>query len=268
MSGSIWRRLLARPPKPNAQPEGLAVGVSLRAPVPPVYAVGDVHGRLDLFRKIESQIAADRAGEKLIVLLGDVVDRGPDSAGMIDHLLASPPPGIRRVCLLGNHEEMALRFLQDPDPQADWLAYGGAEMLASYGVARDLGAIRSLSRKALAMRLVAHVPEDHLHFLANLPAFMRAGANFFCHAGVDPTLALSAQMRRTLLWSRRILDDATAPPPDLPEGGLVVQGHVPVAAPLQKAWRVNVDTGAFSTGRLTAVRLSGGEAPHFLSAYG
>jgi len=268
MSGGIWRRFLARPPKPKTQPERLAAGVSFGPPVPPVYAVGDVHGRLDLFRKMESQIAADRAGEKLIVLLGDVVDRGPDSAGMIDHLLASPPPGISRVCLLGNHEDMALRFLQDPDPQADWLAHGGAEMLASYGVARDLDAIRSLSRKSLEMRIVAHVPEDHLRFLANLPTFMRAGANFYCHAGVDPALALGAQMRRTLLWSRRFLDDAGAPPPDLPEGGLVVQGHVPVAAPQQKAWRVNVDTGAFSTGRLSAVRLSAGEAPQFLSACG
>lgn len=265
MSGGFLRGLLRRRPAPSAPQPAAAGGVVRDPPLPLIYAVGDVHGRLDLFCRIEAQIAADRGGNKLIVLLGDIVDRGPDSAGMIDHLLARPPEGINRICLLGNHEEMALRFLRDPDPQSDWLSHGGAEMLASYGIARDLATMRGLSRRALAMRVASHVPEEHLFFLENLPLFLRAGPYFFCHAGVDPDAALTAQHRHTLLWSRRYLEEFGQPPPDLAADGLVVQGHVPIEMPLRKDWRINVDTGAYSTGRLAAVRLAYGEAPIFLT---
>lgn len=261
LAGLFARRKRQGPPLPPA-----ACGLVLDAPVPVLYAVGDVHGRIDLYREMEAQIAAeDEPGEKLIVLLGDLIDRGPDSAGMIDHLLAPAPAGTTRLCLLGNHEEMAIQFLLDPDPKAAWLSHGGAEMLMSYGIARDPQALRQLSRRALAMRIAAHVPQEHFDFLHSLPLFLRAGPHFLCHAGIDPAVALDAQDRRALLWSRRFLDPESPPPVGLAPGGVVVQGHVPIEAAAQRGWRINVDTGAYITGRLSAVRFAAGCAPSFLS---
>ncbi|MBW6505862.1 MAG: metallophosphoesterase [Rhodobacteraceae bacterium] len=264
---ALVRRLFTRRRPPAPAPQPAVSGMMLDPPLPTIYAVGDVHGRLDLYRAMEARIAADAVpGAKLIVLLGDIIDRGPDSAGMIDHLLAPAPMGTTRLCLLGNHEDMALQFLRDPDPRADWLAYGGAEMLASYGIARDITALHALSPKALAMRIAAHIPQEHVDFLAGLPLYLHAGRHYLCHAGVDPAQPLDQQDRQTLLWSRRFADPESLPPPDLAPGGLVVQGHMPVTAPSQRDWRINVDTGAYVTGRLSAVRLVQGLAPVFLAA--
>ncbi len=266
---ALLRRLVARRGPQALAAKPAVAGMMLDPPLPTIYAVGDVHGRLDLFRAMEAQIAADAApGAKLIVLLGDIIDRGPDSAGMIDHLLAPAPAGTTRLCLLGNHEDMALQFLRDPDPRADWLVHGGAEMLASYGIARDIAALRALSRRALAMRIAAHIPQDHLDFLAALPLYLHAGPHYLCHAGVDPAQPLDQQDRRTLLWSRRFTDPESPPPRGLAPGGLVVQGHMPIEAPALRDWRINVDTGAYMTGRLSAVRLVQGLAPVFLSEGG
>lgn len=264
MRGLLGGLLARRKRKGRSQPT--VRGLVLDTPPPLLYAVGDVHGRIDLYREMEARIAAeDRPGEKLIVLLGDLIDRGPDSAGMIDHLLAPAPAGLTRLCLLGNHEEMAIQFLLDPDPKAEWLHYGGAEMLMSYGIVRDPEALRQLSRRALSMRIAAHVPQEHVDFLRSLPLFVWAGPHFLCHAGVDPAVALDAQDRRALLWSRRFLEAGGPPPAGLAPGGVVVQGHVPIETPAQRGWRINVDTGAYMTGRLSAVRVVAGCSPTFLS---
>ncbi|MDP2062096.1 MAG: metallophosphoesterase [Phaeovulum sp.] len=263
---TLLRWILARRKPQPGPPQPAASGLVLDAEPAALYAVGDVHGHIDLYRQIEARIAADPVpGEKLIVLLGDIVDRGPDSAGMIDHLLAPPPAGVGRICLLGNHEDMALQFLLDPDPLAEWLVHGGAEMLASYGIARGVEAARALSRRALAMRIAAHIPGEHIEFLQSLPLFLRAGPHFLSHAGVDAALPLEMQTRRALLWSRQFIDAETAPPPGLGPSGLVVQGHLPIESAAQRGWRINVDTGAYVTGRLSAVRLQPGLAPVFLS---
>jgi len=264
---NLLRRLLGRAPKRDpAESRDSLFGLVRASPLPTLYAVGDVHGRLDLYRELEARIAAhDVPGEKLIVLLGDIVDRGPDSAGMIDLLLAPPPAGLSRLTLAGNHEDMALRFLRAPDPKAEWLAHGGAETLASYGIVHDLDEAQSLPRKTLAMRVAAQVPQEHLDFLAALPLFLHAGPFFLCHAGIDPTHPLERQDRATLLWSRRFFDPEGAPPLSLAPGGFVVQGHMPIERPKLRDWRINVDTGAYMTGRLSAVRLSEGHTPEFFS---
>jgi serine/threonine protein phosphatase 1 len=244
-------------PLPPGRPRPVAdavTGLQLAPPFPTIYAVGDLHGRLDLYREMESRILHDPApGAKLLLLLGDVLDRGPDSAALVDHLLAAPPEGLARHCLMGNHEDMALRFLDDPDPQSNWLWQGGAATLASYGL--DWPAAAQLGPRQRASLLAAHVPAAHRQFLASLPTFLRAGPLFFSHAGADPALPLAAQQRQALLWSRSYLDKSLPAPPDLPPGGLVVQGHVPLLAPERRGWRVNVDTGAVFSGRLSAIRL-------------
>ncbi|WP_372841070.1 metallophosphoesterase [Phaeovulum sp.] len=264
---NLLHRLLGRALSrtPTTARDGV-FGVMRARPLPTIYAIGDVHGRLDLYRELEARIASDEVtGEKLVVLLGDMIDRGPDSAGMIDHLLAPPPAGLARLSLAGNHEDMALRFLRAPDPKAEWLAHGGVETLASYGIVRDFAEAQSLPRKVLAMRVAAHVPQEHLDFLAAMPLFLHAGPFFLCHAGIDPALPLERQNRQTLLWSRRFATPEGPPPRGLAPGGSVIQGHMPIARAEQRDWRINLDTGAYITGQLSAVRLAEGYSPEFFS---
>lgn len=255
------KRLLARL-FPGAR--GSNPGQMLSDSAAVIWAVGDVHGRHDLYRQLEDRIAADPATDKLLILLGDMIDRGPDSAALLDHLTAAPPAGLRRVCLLGNHEAMALQFLSDPDPAADWLRHGGREFLASYGL-RLTDAAAGGSRRSLAQAVAAHVPQDHIDFLARLPVCLRAGGLVFVHAGVDPARPLSDQSRDDMIWTRNYRDTDLPAPSDLPPGGLVVHGHMPVEAVARRGWRLNLDSGAWATGRLTAARFAAGAEPELHS---
>nr|WP_275981993.1 metallophosphoesterase [Frigidibacter sp. ROC022] len=247
----------------------VARGQSLNRPDAVIYAVGDPHGRLDLFRRLERLILSDpdrpATQPALLVVLGDMLDRGPASAGLIEHLLAPPPRGLERICLMGNHEAMALAFFARPDPAAPWLKLGGAETLASYGIAPDPTLGYRLPARQLAARIDGHVPVPHLAFLRGLPLWLRIGPHFFSHAGPDPARRLDAQRPHELLWSRAFDAAPTKPPPDL-GNGLAVQGHVPLPRAERRGWRLGVDTGACATGRLTAVRLQDGQAPAFLEA--
>lgn len=258
------RRLFARPAAP-------APGIYLPPPYPLIYAVGDIHGEAALYRRLVARLADDRAEQAggaraLLVILGDMIDRGPDSAAMIDLLCGPPPQGFDRMCLMGNHEQMALDFLTDPQPNSAWLDHGGAETLASYGIAPDARLGYRMPARRLSALVAAHVPAEHLAFLRGLPAWLRAG-HFFCHAGPAPDRPLLGQDLRPLLWSRGFADPALPPPPDL-GAALVIHGHVPVAAPVQRGWRINIDTGAYASGRLSAVRLAPGAPPAFLSVEG
>jgi len=130
-----------------------------------LYAIGDVHGCLDQLLALETQIQADSAalpGEKVIVMLGDYVDRGPSAAGVIDHLMARPPEGFRRICLMGNHELMAQDFIAKPTPRSNWLHNGGLDTLQSYGIMPD--ALRSARSALWPMLVKAHIPQEHVAF--------------------------------------------------------------------------------------------------------
>lgn len=226
-----------------------------------VYAIGDVHGRLDLLRLLEERIVRDAApygGERWVVMLGDYVDRGPQSAQVLDHLAAAPPAGFRRYCLAGNHELAMLAFLDDPRRNRSWLDFGGVETLASYGVAADK--LETSKGRALAYLLGSHVPQEHLAMLRGMPLMLETPSYVFAHAGVNPLRSLRQQTEDDLVWLRHDLGQSYEP-----VGKLVVHGHTPVERPIAGPRRILVDTGAYFSGWLTAVRLQPGRPPHFLS---
>lgn len=235
----------------------------LSAPERPaaIYAIGDVHGCLALLHQLHEAIFADAAGiagEKWLVYLGDYVDRGPQSAGVLDALLAPLPDGFRRIALAGNHEVMMLDFLRHPARNAAWLEFGGPETLASYGLeARRLMALPERDRIA---QLQSHVPQEHIDLLAALPLTLSAPSLVFVHAGLRPGVPVDQQSEDDALWIRK--DFFAAPPV---EGRLVVHGHTPARDPVVAPGRICVDTGAFATGILTAVKLTDVEPPRFIS---
>jgi serine/threonine protein phosphatase 1 len=230
-----------------------------------IYAVGDVHGCLDKLLRLESLIAEDareRPGAKLIVMLGDNVDRGPDSAGVIEHLAGDPPEGMARLCLAGNHEALLLGFLEEPATFDFWIDFGAAATLLSYGL--DINHLRAAMRfgpARIAEELRRAIPEPHIAFLQELPASLSTPDFFFAHAGARPGVALAEQSERDLLWIR----DAFLNHESAPFGKRIVHGHTPAPEPVVTPARIGVDTAAYMGGRLTAARISGGEVT-FLAA--
>lgn len=219
-----------------------------------IYAIGDVHGCLEQLIALEALIVADAQaveGRRLIVMLGDYVDRGPKSAAVLYHLTASPPAGFDRVCLRGNHDDAFLAFL-DGDPAGDWvLEHGAEETLASYGVEVDsLKGARHPLREAIR----AAVPQSHVDFLRAMPVLLTVGSDVFVHAGIRPGRPLAEQTDDDLMWIRRSFLDLG---PGLPVR--VFHGHTPMRDPHVGPERVSLDTHCYRTGRLTAARLREGE---------
>jgi serine/threonine protein phosphatase 1 len=221
-----------------------------------VYAIGDVHGRLDLLAEMHARIAADimrlRPADWRIVHLGDYVDRGPHSAGVIEFLIRQTALDGRVVSLAGNHDLGLLEFLDEPRTDGLFAHNGGVETARSYGVALDL--FDPIAFRAGCRALDAAVPASHRDFLGNLKLSVVFGDFFFCHAGIRPGVPLDAQDPRDLIWIRGEFHNH----PGLYEK-IVVHGHTPVAEPEVMANRVNVDTGAFATGRFSALVIDGAE---------
>lgn len=230
------------------------------------YAIGDIHGHLDKLVAAHDLISADRqkTGDAAapVVHIGDLVDRGPDSRGVIDLLAAGIDRGAPWIVLKGNHDRMFAGFVRDgdhhdPGLRADlhWLhpRLGGDATLASYGIA-GVGE-RYLSDLSAEAR--ARVPQAHLAFLAGLPTQFRHGDVLFVHAGIRPGVALQMQTETDLLWIRApFLDD----PRD--HGPLIVHGHTPVDRPMHYGNRVNIDTGAGYGRALSAIVIEGRRAWH------
>ena len=222
-----------------------------------VYAVGDIHGRLDLLDAAFARVAADDAArapaETMLIFLGDLVDRGPDSAGVIERLrrLAAERAGLR--FLLGNHEEVFLLALTG-DVRATRLfcRIGGRETLLSYGVAPD--EYERLSYEEVAERLAALVPPSHREFLGGFEHLVVVGDYAFSHAGVRPGVPLAEQREEDLRWIRE---------PFLDHRGalekVVVHGHTIREEVEFRRHRIGIDTGAYATGRLTVLALEGAE---------
>ncbi len=220
-----------------------------------IYAIGDVHGCLDALLELEKRIVEDAdaiEGRKLIVMLGDYVDRGPKSATVLYHLIAAPPAGFERVCLRGNHDDAFLAFLEG-DPAGDWvLDHGAAETFQSYGVEFDADGPRAIHPLRTAIR--AAVPDSHLTFLRTLPVLLTVGTDVFAHAGIRPGRPLAEQSDDDLMWIRRSFLDLG---PGLPVR--VFHGHTAMRIPHVGPDRVSLDTHCYRTGRLTAARLLSGE---------
>jgi serine/threonine protein phosphatase 1 len=221
-----------------------------------IYAVGDIHGRLDLLRKLHDLIAADAKGAdaavKTIVYLGDYVDRGLDSRGVIDCLMDETPAGLNAVYLKGNHEAVTLEFLDDAAVGEDWLQFGGDATLYSYGVqlAGTAGGQRNLIDAQLTFR--ENLPDRHLSFLRSLRSQCLIGDYLFVHAGVKPGVPVAEQRDQDLLWIRGEFLNSKAD-----HGAMVVHGHSISLEGEDKPNRVNIDTGAYATGVLTCLVMDG-----------
>lgn len=220
-----------------------------------VYAIGDVHGCYNELRSLEQKILLDALpfrGRKIIIMLGDYVDRGPQSKRVLDHLTAPPPRGFLRVCLAGNHEVAMLNYLDGYLPREPWLATGGLETLFSYGVdAQHLGNLYS-SSEAVDRRIREVIPASHVSFMRALPVMVCSRKFVFVHAGIRPGIDLADQDEDDLLSIRADFFDAV----HLLDRW-VVHGHTIVDVPRLDGRRLGIDTGAFQSGRLTAVRIAG-----------
>jgi serine/threonine protein phosphatase 1 len=222
-----------------------------------VNANGDIHGRRDLLLRLHELIAADvarsSAQRRVLVYVGDYIDRGPDSAGVLDLLLDRPLAGFEIVHLLGNHEDILLQFPDDASVGPSWLTYGGMQTLASYFIEASPGSRhdeRDLRRLQDEVR--RRVPRRHVEFMRSLPLMHVEGDYLFVHAGIRPGVPLARQERDDLLWIR---DEFLQSPVD--HGKIVVHGHTISDVPDQQPNRIGIDTGAFHTGRLTCIVLDG-----------
>jgi serine/threonine protein phosphatase 1 len=217
-----------------------------------IYAIGDIHGRLDLLDRAIDAIDRDlkeHGGAALTVTLGDYVDRGPASRGVLDRLSVNPFP-TPYVALKGNHELMLEAFLADPALGPQWRDIGGLETLNSYGI--PVSRIMLGGYDAAAQELSEAVA-PHIVFLRSLKTSHSHGKYFLCHAGVRPGIALDRQDDYDLMWIRAEFLGS-----DMDFGKIVVHGHTPVERPEVKFNRINIDTGAFATGQLTCVVLDDG----------
>jgi serine/threonine protein phosphatase 1 len=220
-----------------------------------VYAVGDIHGRLDLLLPLLAHIKADASARMPadihVVLLGDLVDRGPYSAETVEFMISALPSFATFHVLMGNHEESMLRALDPNDEQTGnlWLKFGGYETLASYGVPVSLLGGEELPP---ADTLRTYIPERHRLYLKGLSDTIRFGDYLFVHAGVRPGIPLDAQEAADMHWIRHDFLDHRG---DL--GAYVVHGHTISSAPDMQANRIGIDTGAYRSGTLTALGLEG-----------
>jgi serine/threonine protein phosphatase 1 len=238
-----WRRMEKSPPR---TPRGRRA-----------YAIGDVHGRLDLLNQMLATIERDverRPKRKTaLILLGDLIDRGPDSCGVIERLSNYRHEQIRPYFLAGNHEEVLLRLLAgERGVLKNWLRYGGAQCLASYGF--DPAKLEIQNERAALWAIRQVIPQSHANFIGSFSDTLRFGDYLFVHAGIRPGIDLSLQSQTDLRWIRSpFLEDKSD------HGIIVVHGHT-ISNDVEIAEnRIGIDTGAYRTGRLSAIALEGEE---------
>jgi serine/threonine protein phosphatase 1 len=220
-----------------------------------VYAIGDVHGRLDLLEAMHRRILIENEKSPpfdwVVIHLGDYVDRGPDSKGVLDLLVNLQKKTHRMLTLAGNHDVGLLEFLATGDGYGLFARNGGRQTALSYGIDIDFNDPGSVAagRKALAEA----VPQAHVEFLRGLRRSMVFGDFFFCHAGIRPGVDLDRQDPDDLIWIRwEFLENPHLHPK------IIVHGHTPVSDVEVRTNRVNLDTGAYSSGRLSAIAIDAG----------
>ncbi|MEO5332220.1 MAG: serine/threonine protein phosphatase [Magnetococcus sp. YQC-5] len=256
---NVWARMASLDDEDHNSPSDSPVILEPWTPGIPegvrLYVVGDIHGRSDLLRKMHAMIQADMAPlpasqRKLVIYLGDYVDRGDDSKGVIDILLDEPIPGAESIHLKGNHEAEMQDFFVNPVGGHTWTQYGGMSTALSYQV-RVPARISAESRMLeLRDKLLEAIPQRHQAFLSSLRFRYEVGDYFFVHAGVRPGTPLKLQLHPDLLWIRN---------PFLEYEGrfekMVVHGHTVSESPVITHHRIGIDTGAYYSGHLTCLVL-------------
>ena len=216
------------------------------------YAVGDIHGRLDLLERLLDLIQIDRNGRDAeIVFLGDYIDRGADSAGVVEALATRKGmEGLNPIFLKGNHEATLIEFLKSGQGGPAWAKFGGLEALASYGVRPPKKRTNRAQWLEAHAQLQKAIPEHHLEFLEKLELTARRGPYLFVHAGIDPNRPISEQGEAEFLWIRKAFLTSSKR-----LEAIVVHGHSVTGKPKRSKYRIGVDTGAYMSGHLTAVKL-------------
>jgi diadenosine tetraphosphatase ApaH/serine/threonine PP2A family protein phosphatase len=241
-----WLAALGFGPKRRASaPEGMRI-----------YTVGDIHGCAAQLDRLHALIEADAAsydGEKVIVYLGDYVDRGPDSRGVIERLIGAVPKGLSPRYVKGNHDQAMLEFLAIPETYRAWRSYGAPETLMSYGVRPPLFDSSEKFEEA-RIALQAALPQAHLSFLRSLESAIVMGDYAFVHAGIRPGMTIEDQTDQDLLWIRDDFLNCNAS-----HEKVVVHGHTPQSAPVRLHNRISLDTGVYATGILSCAVLEGAE---------
>ncbi len=243
---SIFKRLTGRESRAAARPSG--------PPGKRAYAIGDVHGCDDLLDGLLDLIAADEdrlppCADTYIVFLGDLIDRGPHSAQVIERLRTTDWDHVKPVFLMGNHEEMLLRVLGDePDIVHDWLYYGGYQCAQSYGL--EIGSMPTMAPRDVVDLLRSAVPRAHVDFLRSFVDSFKFGDYLFVHAGIRPGVPIDRQALEDLRWIREGFLDVSRG-----DGLVVVHGHTITDRPVLEEGRIGIDTGAYKGGGLTAVRV-------------
>jgi serine/threonine protein phosphatase 1 len=236
---------------------GLARPLPVGKPGMRAYAIGDVHGCLDQLRELLTAIEADNAARprctSYVILLGDLIDRGPESRGVVELLRTYTPPGMQPVFIKGNHEEFLLRAMDgDPGVLHPWLEYGGRECAESYGI--DPGRLVALEEEDAAVLLRECVPDAHRQFLDGFADTFRFGDYLFVHAGIRPGIPLESQVPADLRWIRQPFLSDTAD-----HGLVIVHGHTISDCADVRPNRIGIDTGAYRGGPLTALAIEGAE---------
>ncbi len=247
MLSSLFKSLRRARPAAAAVPEGRRV-----------YAIGDIHGRADLLARLRETIVADAlaagSAQCVVIHVGDYVDRGFHAREVVDLLIDSALPDFESVHIKGNHEEMMLRFLDDPAAGPLWLANGGDVTLASYRVGGWRPPLDDEGLEVLRDRLRDALPPRHEAFLRGLPVSHVEGDYLFVHAGLRPGVPVENQTEQDMLWIREEFLDSRAD-----HGKIVVHGHSINYQPEEHDNRIAIDTGAFATGHLTCLVLEGTE---------
>lgn len=227
------------------------------------YVIGDIHGSLNLLKGLERKILADAKGQTktcLLIYIGDMIDRGPDSFAVLEHAMAQPPKGFQRMCLMGNHEGMMLDFLDSPTKAMAWLDFGGYETLGSYGLLRQEIQLAQGNARKMKLLLDRVIPQKHRAFLQALPHGISLKDFSIAHAGGNPARSFVQQTEQDLLWGTgnffkaNVLGDKA-----------IVCGHYIVDAPRHSGGKIWIDTGAHKSGALTAVKLAPKHTVEFLS---
>ncbi len=253
---NVFRRLF-KPRRGHENPPTRGFSGAPIAPDSPVAVIGDIHGRRDALDGILDKLDHTHPGARL-VFAGDYIDRGPESAAVLDRLYRLSVDRPDTVFLLGNHEEMLLRFLSDPAGNGPfWLRHGGVNTLASFGLEADDRLSDETRLTQLKDAVKTALGENLLLWLQSLPRFWKSGNMAVVHAGADPTAPIEIQPENALIWGHP--ETAKIARTD---GIWLVRGHVIVRTPKEANGVISIDTGAYRTGKLTAAYISDGQVTY------